>query len=95
MEIMQFKFVYLAYSESLSREKFFCGRTKYEKDAFRLESRDDSLETLLMYMPRTEGLSGAVQVKYMGGWHRVSNKNQPHISSIKFLKSRVIFMEKR
>ena len=70
MEIMQFKFVYLTYSESLSREKFFCGRTKYEKDAFRLESRDDSLETLLMYMPRTEGLSGAVQVKfnkYMGG----------------------------
>ena len=47
MEIMQFKFVYLTYSESLSREKFFCGRTKYEKDAFRLESRDDSLETLL------------------------------------------------
>ena len=63
MEIMQFKFVYLAYSESLSREKFFCGRTKYEKDAFRLVSRDDSLETLLMYMPRTEGLSDAVQVK--------------------------------
>ena len=77
MEIMQFKFVYQTYSESLSREKFFCGRTKYEKDAFRLESRDDSLETLLMYM---------------GGWHRVSNKNQPHISSIKFLKSRGFFI---
>ena len=76
MEIMQFKFVYLAYSESLSREKFFCGRTKYEKDAFRLKSRDDSLETLLMYM---------------GGWHRVSNKNQPNISSIKFLKNRDFF----
>ena len=44
---------------------------------FRLESRDDSLETLLMYM---------------GGWHRVSNKNQPHISSIKFLKNRDFFI---
>ena len=31
------------------------------------------------------------EVKYMGGWHRVSNKNQPRISSIKFLKSRGVF----
>ena len=30
--------------------------------------------------------------KYMGGWYRVSNKNQPHISSIKFLKNRDFFI---
>ena len=33
-------------------------------------------------------------MKYMGGWHRVSNKNQPHISSIKFLKSRGFFVSR-
>ena len=59
--------------------------------AFRLESRDDSLETLLMYMPKTERCRTS-EVKYMEGSHRVSNKNQPHISSIKFLKSRVFFI---
>ena len=31
------------------------------------------------------------EVKYMGAWHRVSNKNQPNISSIKFLKNRDFF----
>ena len=32
------------------------------------------------------------EVKYMGAWHRVSNKNQPNNSSIKFLKNRDFFI---